>query len=439
MNLKKFFDAANAAEARVQEIAAQIEKLFDEGKTAEAVAMRSTLDDAKTNAKNAHELYLSMLNAQSGGGADPAQRFVPQNGGAGGYTRLDVVRDAADQPFESDGHFFAAVRTAALYPGRADERLQSRKVVDATGMSEGVPADGGYLIRPETSSKWLENMFSTGEILRRISRDPIGANSNGMVYNGIDETSRVNGSRKGGITSGWLGEGGTLSGSKPKFRQVELKLRKAGSLVYATDEQLQDTANLESMLNRMVPEELLFVAEDGVYEGLGGGQPLGIMISPCLISVTRLDANTVKYADVIKMWARRYTGVKDYAWFVNQAVMPQLDSLSLTVGSVEVPPRFIDYSPEGVMRMKGAEVIEVEYASALGTVGDILLASLSQYQAIDKGGVQSASSIHVQFLTDETAFRFIYRFDGKPLWHSAVTPFKGTDTVSPFVALSTAS
>jgi len=81
-------------------------------------------------------------------------------------------------------------------------------------------------------------------------------------------------------------------------------------------------------------------------------------------------------------------------------------------------------------------VLEVEYASTVGTVGDIILAALSQMQFIDKGGVQSAASIHVRFLYDEQVFRFIYRVDGKPLWHNTLTPYQGNNTVSPFVTLA---
>ncbi len=33
----------------------------------------------------------------------------------------------------------------------------------------------------------------------------------------------------------------------------------------------------------------------------------------------------------------------------------------------------------------------------------------------------------------------LYRIGGAPLWHSAVTPFHGSNTVSPFVALASAS
>lgn len=429
MNLKKFLDAVNTAEARVTEVAQRIEAHLDAGENDQALALRADLDSAKAQAEGARQLYLSMLNATSSG-QDPAQRFVPAGG------NIEVVRDEADQPFENDGQFFMAVKNAALYPGRTDPRLRPLEVKDATGMSEGVPADGGYLLQEQRAASILENMYSTGEILSRVSRDPVGVNSNSITYNGVDETSRAAGSRKGGITAGWLGEGGTLTASKPKFRQVEIKLKKAGALCYATDEQLQDIPNLESWLTRTVPEELRFVAEDSIIEGLGGGMPLGIMNSPALVSVTRTDANKILFADIVNMWARRYAGVSDYVWLIHQDVTPQLDQMVI---GTEAPPRFVDYGADGVMRMKGRPVLEVEYAQTLGTSGDIMLASLSQYQVIEKSAIQQASSIHVAFLTDEMAFRFIYRIGGAPLWHSPVTPFHGSNTVSPFVVLTAAS
>lgn len=46
----------------------------------------------------------------------------------------------------------------------------------------------------------------------------------------------------------------------------------------------------------------------------------------------------------------------------------------------------------------------------------------------------------MQFLTDQSVFRFIYRVDGQPAVSQQLTPFKGTgNTVSPFVALATRS
>jgi len=83
----------------------------------------------------------------------------------------------------------------------------------------------------------------------------------------------------------------------------------------------------------------------------------------------------------------------------------------------------------------GRPVVETEYNPSLGTLGDILLVSPSQYYLIDKAGVQTASSIHVAFVNDETAFRFVYRVDGAPLWYTTLTGHD-TSTYSPYVALA---
>jgi HK97 family phage major capsid protein len=70
-------------------------------------------------------------------------------------------------------------------------------------------------------------------------------------------------------------------------------------------------------------------------------------------------------------------------------------------------------------------------------VGDILFVDLSQFLTISKGGLNSQSSIHVAFTTDQTAFKFTLRNNGQPLWRSALTPYKGSQTRSPYVALGT--
>ena len=84
-------------------------------------------------------------------------------------------------------------------------------------------------------------------------------------------------------------------------------------------------------------------------------------------------------------------------------------------------------------------MIPTEYNETLGTKGDIMLVDLSQYLLARKvnEGIQQASSIHVEFLTDQTAFRFIMRVDGQPAWNAPLTPAKGAATQSPFITLAT--
>ena len=313
-----------------------------------------------------------------------------------------------------------------------------------TGLGETVPSAGGFLVGTDRAPGLLARVYEIGSLLSRVSMVGVSANSNGMTFNAEDETSRATGSRRGGIRAYWAAEAAEKTASYPKFRQMELKLYKVIGLVYATDELLQDASALESWISQNLPEELRFTVEDAILNGTGAGQPLGILNSGSLVSVakeTGQAAATLVSENIMKMWARRWVPARDYVWLVNQDCGPQLWSMSLPVGTGGValyqPPGGLSQTPYATLM--GRPVIEVEYAQTLGTQGDILLASLNEYQMIEKGGIQSASSIHVRFVYDETCFRFVYRIDGQPKWDAALTPFHGTNTVSPFVALDTRS
>ena len=73
------------------------------------------------------------------------------------------------------------------------------------------------------------------------------------------------------------------------------------------------------------------------------------------------------------------------------------------------------------------------------TTNDIMLADMSQYLLWEKGGIDMATSMHVEFLTDQEVIRFIYRVDGQSAYASAITPYKGSSTQSPFVVLGSAT
>jgi len=155
-------------------------------------------------------------------------------------------------------------------------------------------------------------------------------------------------------------------------------------------------------------------------------------------------AATILAENVIKMWARMWSRSRPNAvWFINQNIEPQLYTMSLSVGvggiPVYMPANGLSDSPYG--KLMGRPVIPIEQCQTLGTLGDIILADFSQYVLADKGGIQTAQSIHVQFTTDESVFRFVYRVDGQPIWNSALTPYKGgaSNSLSPFVVLETRS
>lgn len=378
--------------------------------------------------------------------------------------KLDTQHDnREDKPFASVGEFLKAIASTPSDPrlrpvkstDPADEggfnftavaghdRIGSLTAAKAiSGLSEQVPADGGVLVGTDRGQTLMERVYNTGDLLRRVAMMPISGNSNGMSLPGVDETSRADGSRLGGVQAYWAAEADEKTKSKPKFRTVDLKLNKVIGLVYATDELLQDDAALESWIMARLPDELRFKVEDAIINGTGVGMPQGILACNALVQVgkeTGQLADTIVAENVSKAWARRWgASGRNYIWLHNQDIEPQLDQLSFGVGTggslVYIQPGGLSDLPYG--RFKGRPTIPTEYNPTLGDLGDLLLVDPTQYQMIEKGGIQSASSIHVRFIYDEQVFRFVYRIDGRPLWHSALTPFKGNDTQSPFVAIA---
>jgi len=102
---------------------------------------------------------------------------------------------------------------------------------------------------------------------------------------------------------------------------------------------------------------------------------------------------------------------------------------------VFIPAGGLSAAPFG--SLLGRPITPIEQCQTVGTVGDIMFVDLQGYKMIEKGGIEAASSIHVQFLTDETTFRFILRADGQPKRNAPLTPFKGSATQSAFITLDT--
>jgi HK97 family phage major capsid protein len=142
--------------------------------------------------------------------------------------------------------------------------------------------------------------------------------------------------------------------------------------------------------------------------------------------------------NVIKMSSRIFaSSYLNANWYINQMCLPQLYTMSIAVGTggqlVYMPAGGLSGAPYGTLL--GRPVIPIEQASALGDVGDIVLADMNGYILAEKGGLRAETSINVRFLQDEQVMKFVMRIDGQPLRATALTPYKGTPTLSHFVAL----
>lgn len=354
--------------------------------------------------------------------------------------------------FKSHGHFAHTVLKGNRSEASDDDRAPLLKyrstlarVRAASGLNITVGPEGGDLVPPEQSTAIWAKTYELDTFSNRITFMPIGGNTFPLLAE--SETSRANGSRGGGLRCYNQAEASQLTSSKPSFENRELKLKNYTCLVYMTGELQEDFLGLDSYLGRRVPEEFAFKLSDDAINGNGVGMFLGIMNSPALVTVTKESgqtAATVVAENILKMHARAWgPSRRNMSWFINQDLEPQLPQMKIATGSssgtlVYMPPNGLSDSPYGTLL--GRPVVPIEQCQTLGTTGDIIFADPTQIMGIRKSsGMKTDVSIHLRFDYNEVAFRYMMRLDAQPAWSSPLTPFKGTNTQSPFIALQTRS
>ncbi len=438
----KAIQAAAEADNRdvTEEEDAQIEALIAEADELQEEYKQRLQDDQRAVRKAALADAESRLNKL------PEARTVLGGGLGRRVTHMaDRVMDNPTRGFDAGFAEFAMAVQAASTPGVAmsDERLV-RMHAAATGLNQTQGSQGGYLVPPQFSQMIWDGMNEMPDNLMQYC-DTYTVTGESLTFNANAETSRATGSRYGGIRAYWLAEAAQKTASMPTFRQMKLEPHELAALVYVTDKLLRNAPALESYLRKAATEEIMWLVNDAIINGTGAGQPLGIMNSPALISIakeTNQPADTVELENINKMYARLLSRARaGAAWYINQDVEVELETLSANVGTggfpvyLPSPTGFPTITEMPNSRLKGRPVRPVEFMQTLGDKGDMLLANLGFYALGVQGGIQEAMSIHLRFDYNETAFRFVFAVDGQPWIASPLTPAHGSNTLSPFVTL----
>ncbi len=343
---------------------------------------------------------------------------------------IEVVDNRAAKPWANIGEQLCAIARFTITNG-AD--LEPRLFAAASGNNENVDSEGGFLVAPEFAQQLIQRTYNTGVLASRCR--PIPMLSSRAILPAIDEDSRVDGSRFGGIQAYWQVEASTYTPTKPKFREMQLTANKLIGLCWATEELVSDAMLLSAFLGDAFPKEFAFKIDDAIVSGAGAGLPLGFVNSTAALIIAKESGQssaTIVTNNILKMDARLPASSQERAvWLANVDVKPQLYPLVLGSGTAVSQLFNADTG-----RMLGHPVIFIEQAATLGSQGDLMLVDLAEYLLAQKvGGVRSDVSIHVQYLTGEMAFRFQVRVDGQPAWKKPLTPKNGTNTQSPFVVL----
>lgn len=335
--------------------------------------------------------------------------------------------------FRSFGEFAQSVQAAAAQGARPDQRLMIGAAAPGTVGNEGTGQDGGFLVPPQFSSDIWQLSLGEDSLLPLTDNTEVTGNS--MVFP-KDETTPWS---TDGVRAYWQAEATAVNATKPKIGTTQMRLHKLMALVPLTDELLADANALQSYLPKKVANSIMWKTNESILFGTGVGQPLGALASKAIVTVAKESGQataTLLSQNISKMVSRLPSGsLRNAFWMMNNDVLPALDNLTLGNYPIYMPvSQGVQASPYGML--KGRPVNVSQHAASFSSQGDLILVDLSYYRTITKaGGMETATSMHLYFDADATAFRTTFRIDGQPALLNPINPAKGSNTLSPFVQL----
>lgn len=335
--------------------------------------------------------------------------------------------------FESWGDFLRSVAKAGRNQG-VDKRLAwvADDGLIRADMSGESLATGGALVPEEFRAALLEISMQSAQIRSRAFNIPMSVPRIRLpALADSDHSANL----WGGVVGNWTAPGGTITETEPVFEKVQLDANGLKLYTEVENELLADSfISFEALLIRMFGGANTFFEEKEFVGGDGSAKPKGFRNADSKVSVTRAGANLVAIADLAGMMGRLLPASFGGAvWMCAPAVIPQLLQIESTAGAQAL---IRDIGSEIVTTIYGRPVVVNEHMPTLGAADDIMLVDLSFYLIGDRQAQSIASSPHVKFQNDLTAFRGVSRVAGMPWVTTAITPANGGDTLSPFVSLA---
>lgn len=336
--------------------------------------------------------------------------------------RRQIVGDGrAPKEFANFGEFVNAVRF-----NQNDQRLASLYAEMET--SDG--ASGGFAV-PTQFLGGLRQVDPTAAVVRpRANVIPAGSPPDTAVtMPALDQTSAEN--MYGGVEVSWIGEGATKPETDARLREVSLKPHEVAAHIVVTDKLLRNWQAANALLEQLLRGAITAAEDKAFLQGDGVAKPLGVVNAAALKTINRATANSVTFADLVKMDDELIGSAMSPVWVASKRLKSVLRQMEDTQGHLIWQGNAVPGEPETLL---GYPIQFVERGPAKGTKGDLLLCDFGHYLIKDGSGPFVAASEHVHFKQNKTVIKAFWNVDGQP-WLNA--PVQGEDgqTYSPFVGL----
>lgn len=207
-------------------------------------------------------------------------------------------------------------------------------------LSEGVDANGGYLV-PEEYDHRLIDILDGENVIRKLGTR---ITTSGEHKINIAATKPA---------AAWIEEGGALTFGDATFDQIILDAHKLHVAIKVTEELLYDNAfNLENYIMQQFGKALANAEEDAFINGTGTGQPLGILAATggADVGVTAKSATAItadELIDLIYSLKRPYR--KSAAFLLNDQTLAAIRKLKDNYGQYLWQPSLQAGEPDRIL------------------------------------------------------------------------------------------
>lgn len=290
-------------------------------------------------------------------------------------------------------------------------RTNFRQVSDV--LSEGVDANGGYLVPEEYDSRLIDTLTEEN-IMRKLGH-----------------TITTSGEHKINIAAtkpaaAWIDEGGALSFGDATFAQINLDAHKLHVAVKVTEELLYDNAfGLESYIIEQFGKALSNAEEDAFLNGDGVGKPLGLLSDNGggEVAITTASATAITADEIINLvYSLKRPYRKNAKFIMNDQTIAALRKLKDNNGAYLWQPSL---QAGEVDRLFGYEVYTSPYVPIIAAGKPVIaFGDFSYYNIGDRGTRSFAELKELYAGNGMVGFVAKERVDGKLILPEAVQILK---------------
>ena len=290
-------------------------------------------------------------------------------------------------------------------------RTNFRQVSDV--LSEGVDANGGYLVPEEYDSRLIDTLTEEN-IMRKLGH-----------------TITTSGEHKINIAAtkpaaAWIDEGGALSFGDATFAQINLDGHKLHVAVKVTEELLYDNAfGLESYIIEQFGKALSNAEEDAFLNGDGVGKPLGLLSDKGggEVAITTASATAITADEIINLvYSLKRPYRKNAKFIMNDQTIAALRKLKDNNGAYLWQPSL---QAGEVDRLFGYEVYTSPYVPIIAAGKPVIaFGDFSYYNIGDRGTRSFAELKELYAGNGMVGFVAKERVDGKLILPEAVQILK---------------